>query len=206
MLKESDKNNQNSFLNVAIASAITSYSRVYMGEYINNLTGQCYYTDTDSIITDRPISEDKISDKIGEMKLESELEKGYFISPKLYALKTKEGKEIIKSRGIPNNILNWKDFEVLFRGEVLELEIKKIYKTLNDLSINETTIKYRLNLNEEINKRENIYDEGMSSHKTDQNLRIRYKNYMGSDSFLGYVGFILTQDNSNPRKVLTNRW
>lgn len=61
-----------------------------MGEYINDLTGQCYYTDTDSIITDRPISDDKISKKIGDMKLENEIEESYFISPKLYAIKTKK--------------------------------------------------------------------------------------------------------------------
>lgn len=38
--------------------------------------------------------------------------------------------------------------------------MKKTLKIINDLSIQETTYKYKVHLNEEINKRENIYDKG----------------------------------------------
>ena len=91
-------NKHNQFSNVTIASAITSYSRIHIGEFIQKLDGECYYSDTDSIITDKPISQDKISDKIGDMKLENEILEAYFISPKLYAFKTKNGKEILRQK------------------------------------------------------------------------------------------------------------
>lgn len=41
-------NKHNPFSNVTIASAITSYSRIHIGEFIQKLDGECYYSDTDS--------------------------------------------------------------------------------------------------------------------------------------------------------------
>ena len=43
--------------NVAISSAITALARVHMSQFFNNFNHQVYYTDTDSIITDKPLSE-----------------------------------------------------------------------------------------------------------------------------------------------------
>lgn len=96
------------------------------------------------------------------MKLECEINEGYFISPKLYAIKTKDcagRKYCAKSRGVPSKILKYEDFECLYRGEELELEIEKLYKTIEDLNIKKTKIKYRLSRNSEDIKRENIYDD-----------------------------------------------
>lgn len=156
---KSNLNRHIPFSNVAIASAIASYSRIHIGELILGLDGECYYSDTDSIITDLPVSPDKISDKIGDLKLENEIEEAYFISPKLYAFKTKDGTEIIKSRGIPENKLNYLDYEKIFRGEELKLRIKKSFKSIDTLSIHETTYTYSVKLSED-SKRENIYDQG----------------------------------------------
>ena len=43
--------------NVAILSAITALARVHMSQFFNNYNHQVYYTDTDSIITEKPLSE-----------------------------------------------------------------------------------------------------------------------------------------------------
>ena len=60
-----------------------------MGEYLKDMKGECYYTDI-------PICENKISNTAPRRKLECEINEGYFISPKLYAIKTKDGKEILR--------------------------------------------------------------------------------------------------------------
>ena len=71
-----------------------------------------------------------------------------------------EKKYCAKSRGISENILSYKDYKKLFKGEMLKLEIKKIFKRVDTLSIHKTTFTYNLHLNKDINKRENIYDKG----------------------------------------------
>ena len=43
--------------NVAISSAITALARVHMSQFFNNYNHHVYYTDTDSIITEKPLSE-----------------------------------------------------------------------------------------------------------------------------------------------------
>src|SRR5277367_331748 len=86
--------------NVAIASAVTSYARCEMIKYkcIENIN--VYYSDTDSMITDKPLPTSKeLSGLKNEMiKHGSEqISEGYFIGPKEYALKliNKNGKDKI---------------------------------------------------------------------------------------------------------------
>lgn len=42
-------------INVAIASAVTAYARIFMSIFKNNLDYNLYYTDTDSIFVDKPL-------------------------------------------------------------------------------------------------------------------------------------------------------
>jgi hypothetical protein len=42
-------------VNIAIASAITSEARVYMSNFKNNPNFKLYYSDTDSIVIDKPL-------------------------------------------------------------------------------------------------------------------------------------------------------
>jgi DNA polymerase type B, organellar and viral len=102
-------------INVAIASAITAYSRVHMSQFKNNPDFKLYYSDTDSAYIDRPLPEDMVSSTIlGKMKLEHIIKKGIFLSPKVYYLETEEGKVIYKVKGLKHEIeLTKIDFEQL---------------------------------------------------------------------------------------------
>ena len=56
--------------NVAIASAITAYSRIHMSQFNNSKKFNLYYSDTDSIYIDKPLSKKFIDDtKLGLLKL-----------------------------------------------------------------------------------------------------------------------------------------
>lgn len=74
--------------NVALAAAITGYSRIQINEYknhIHNLGGKVAYSDTDSIVCNVKLDDDLVSGtKLGLMKLEREPIRGYFVAPKLY--------------------------------------------------------------------------------------------------------------------------
>ena len=64
--------------NIAIALFVTSYSRVFMSQFKNQEGLQLYYSDTDSIFGDKPISPNLVSlaaddRKLGFLSLESEL-------------------------------------------------------------------------------------------------------------------------------------
>ena len=71
--------------NIAIASAITSYARIHMLKY--KLSDSVYYTDTDSIFTDKPLNISEISSELGFMKDELDgnvISKAYFLGIKQY--------------------------------------------------------------------------------------------------------------------------
>lgn len=72
-----DEFNDNTRMNVsiAIAAAITAYARMHMAQYLQDKSYNVYYTDTDSIITDKPIDSSHIGKALGQLKLE------YIINP-----------------------------------------------------------------------------------------------------------------------------
>ena len=77
----------NSFImsNVAIASAVTAYARIHMIQFKNN--ENCFYTDTDSIFTDKPLDIEFIGKDLGQMKDEMDgivIDKGIFMGIKKY--------------------------------------------------------------------------------------------------------------------------
>jgi hypothetical protein len=102
-------------VSLPIASAITAYARIHMSQFKNNNDFNLYYSDTDSIYIDKPLSEDLISETIlGKMKLENIIEKGIFLSPKVYCLLTKDNNLIYKVKGLSHDIeLTMDDFENL---------------------------------------------------------------------------------------------
>ena len=79
--------NRHHFGNVAIAAAITSWSRISLDPYKRIEYNECFYSDTDSVVLEKPLDPILISKDIGKMKLEYKIEKGLFVSPKLYSLK-----------------------------------------------------------------------------------------------------------------------
>ncbi len=101
--------------NIAIASAITGYARIHMSQFKNKTDFNLFYTDTDSIYIDKPLSEDLISTtELGKMKLENICKKAIFLSPKVYLLITNEDKVIYKVKGLSHDVeMSLNDFESL---------------------------------------------------------------------------------------------
>jgi hypothetical protein len=101
------------------AIAITAYARMYMFKVIYKLIDLgivIYYMDTDSMVVNKAIPQELIGNTIGLFKLEHEIDHAYFISPKLYALKTSDGNTIVKAKGIGSN-LNYSQFESLIENQ-----------------------------------------------------------------------------------------
>ena len=63
---------------VAIASAITAYSRVYMSVFKNNPNFKLYYSDTDSLFVDKYLNDELVGQELGQFKLENEFKEIVF--------------------------------------------------------------------------------------------------------------------------------
>jgi DNA polymerase elongation subunit (family B) len=102
-------------VSIPIASAITAYARIHMSQFKNNPDFKLFYSDTDSIYIDKPLSNDLVSSTIlGKMKLEYIIKKAIFLTPKVYFLLTEDNKIIYKVKGLSHDIeLTMKDFENL---------------------------------------------------------------------------------------------
>lgn len=91
------------FRHVAAGCYVTAYSRIRLLEGMEaciNAGGKIYYCDTDSIVTDKRIT-DFGTGELGGFKLEHELDEAEFVCPKVYRMITDEGKEIYKVKGMP---------------------------------------------------------------------------------------------------------
>lgn len=129
-LKEDMFNN----VSIAISSAVTSYSRIYMNKiklYILNKGGNIYYTDTDSIVTDIKLDDSYVGKDLGQFKLEHEIKEGYFISNKTYAIKTLKDKIIKKSKGLFAKTLTYDDYINVYKGNIVET---KKYESKKDFT------------------------------------------------------------------------
>ena len=81
-----------------MSAAITAYARIHMYPYIS-LPG-CHYTDTDSVVLDKPLPDSEVSSyELGKLKLEHEVREGYFLAPKCYTLDI-EKEVIIRNKGL----------------------------------------------------------------------------------------------------------
>jgi len=117
--------------NIAIASAITAYSRITMAKIkkycLDNYT-KIYYSDTDSVFTDQPLPDFIVGSKLGEWKLEGIYSKAVFLAPKVYGLIDQNGKEIVKCKGYKNKNLNFNDLRnLLTLNESIKLPQEKWY-------------------------------------------------------------------------------
>ena len=145
-------------ISVSIASAVTAYARIYMSKFKNNPDFNLYYTDTDSIFVDKPISDENVSSDLGNMKLEYIFKKSIFLSPKVYCGITTEGDKICKVKGFTNSKeLTLKDFDdLLHKNANKTLSHTKWFRNLFESSIIMKDTSY--NLVQTDNKRELIYN------------------------------------------------
>lgn len=120
-------------VSIAIASAVTAYARVTISKAkldILSKGGELYYSDTDSIVTNVPLDEDMIGDKLGQFKAGYKVKRGYFIDKggKIYCLILESGTDIIKVRGLSNHNLNEADFKRLHKGENVQTMRSETYR------------------------------------------------------------------------------
>ncbi len=75
-----DDSNYN--ISIAIASAITALSRVYMSRFKNNNDFNLFYFDTDSIYIDKKLKNKYVGKDLGQLKLENIFKEASFLAPK----------------------------------------------------------------------------------------------------------------------------
>lgn len=118
--------------NVAIASAVTAYARIHMIQFKNN--ENCFYTDTDSIFTDKPLDIKFMGKEIGLMKDEMDgvvINQGLFMGIKKYGYQYKDinGKVVDKSviSGVERDSISFNELENIFNGKTITIKTKDVF-------------------------------------------------------------------------------
>ena len=119
-----------------------------------------YYTDTDSIIINKPLPSTLVGSALGQFKLEYEIKEAVFLAPKVYGFITTDDKSIIKIKGVSSEAmsnLSVADLaKLLVKDSTLMIKQSKWYKDIykGDISVLETA--YQLKATS--NKRMPIYN------------------------------------------------
>ena len=101
-----------------IASWVTSRSRARLWRTMFKFIKQghrIYYCDTDSIVTDAPITD---STELGKLKLECQVKRARFVAPKLYFMETVDNVGIVKAKGFSGGFGGKGLTEEVFNGLV----------------------------------------------------------------------------------------
>lgn len=110
---ESDSWNPPKNSAVQLAAAITACARIHMYPYIAR--GDCYYTDTDSVVLGQPLPSEVISSSVlGKFKLEDRILRGYFLAPKSYSYIPIEGNGVLKYKGPAKHMVSTEWFEAQY--------------------------------------------------------------------------------------------
>jgi hypothetical protein len=146
-------------INIAIASAVTAGGRMWMSTIKNNPLFKLYYSDTDSAAIDRPLPSFMVGEALGQFKLEYIVKRAVFLAPKVYGLLTDDGKEIVKIKGITNEInpnIHIGDLDrLLILDSKQEFIQEKWYKKVFVGEITPQQVAYTLKVTS--NKRESVY-------------------------------------------------
>ena len=127
--------------NVAIASAVTAYARTFMMSVKDENT--CY-TDTDSIITTKPLPTELVGSDLGLFKDEldgNKIIKGYFLGIKRYGYIIKDPKtnQLIEKSvfsGVTRNSITFNEIEQIANGVEITKKIEsKFIKSMKELSL-----------------------------------------------------------------------
>jgi hypothetical protein len=149
-----DDNTDNwTMVNIAIASAITAYSRIIMSKYLGDPSIKVWMTDTDSLVTDSVL---ETGNGLGEFKLEKTCSEMTFIAPKVYGGIETNNTEFTKVKGYKNNLPYSELKSLLSLDNILSLEQTKSYKSLIDANISVKDQLYSLQITD--SKREIIFE------------------------------------------------
>jgi hypothetical protein len=120
--------------------------------------GNIYYTDTDSIVSDIPLNNNLVGNKLGQFKLVYFVKEGYFISSKTYCLVTNDSKKpvIIKAKGVFSDTLSLRDFKNMYKGISVEADKRNTVTNYGKGSVVINKVTVELNFNS-YKKRVKIY-------------------------------------------------
>lgn len=111
-------------ISIGIAAAITAYARIHMSQFKNSPDFNLFYSDTDSIVIDKPLPQNKVGKEIGLMKLENQLKEGTFIAPKVYGGVLTDGTEFTKIKGFKDN-LSYLEMKTLLNENTKSLSLNQ---------------------------------------------------------------------------------
>jgi hypothetical protein len=157
----SEINNNQDFIVrcLPLSAMITSYAISYMYKFLNLPNNKCYYSDTDSMVLEKPLDPKYIGDGLGQFKYVGKIKRGYFISPKLYCLILENGQTIIKAKGIKSEFLKEQDFKEMLYGCSKTFKINRFVTNLKHSNIEFLETDYHLK--PEILKRNVIIKNGL---------------------------------------------
>jgi len=142
-------------VSVAVAAAISSWSRIQMTHYIMKYGDSICYIDTDGIKTTSSIDPCEVGTKLGMMKYEGTFKEAVFIAPKVYGGISENLEMTVKVKGLKNPITYWK-LKLLLYMDKLEISQDKWVREWNKGSISILNQIYTLSATE--NKRHIIWD------------------------------------------------
>jgi len=157
-------------INIAIGSAITGGARVHMSIFKNNPDFNLYYSDTDSGVTDKHLPAHLIGDGLGQLKFEHVINRAVFLAPKVYGLVDVDGNEIIKAKGITQDVMEGITFndleQLLIKNSKKEFNQDKWFKKVFEGEITVNDVIYTLKTT--ANKRSAIYinEEGLEIYNS----------------------------------------
>lgn len=97
-----------------IAAHITAYARMELFRYLTYAEkhGGVWYCDTDSIVCQNPLPKSWVHPtRQGKLKLERKVLDGVYILPKLYAERSEDGSETLKSKGMLKEFIDGTTFD-----------------------------------------------------------------------------------------------
>lgn len=153
-IKSLTKSQKFTNVNISISAAVNSYARVYMGKIKLDLIRKgytLYYTDTDSLVIDKPLDENLVGTSLGQFKLEHTIKRGYFISSKLYCLVTyneyPNKSLIIKAKSANSSTLKESDFLALLHQKNIKIPKTQSHILYDKGSVNitDTTVLFDAN-------------------------------------------------------------
>jgi hypothetical protein len=158
-----EDNYHGSDVNIAIASTITAGARIFMSAFKNNPLYNLYYSDTDSIVIDKLLNPRLVGAALGLLKLEYVITRAVFLAPKVYGFITQDGDEVIKVKGVTQNVasgIHINDLEhLLIKDSHKIFNQQKWHKSLTKGEIGIHDVLYNLKVTS--NKRETIYVDGI---------------------------------------------
>jgi len=129
--------------NVAIASAITSNSRIFINPFKTDPSNPCIYSDTDSVFLQHPLEPKYIGKELGQFKDELNGDiicEALFLRPKTYGFITKTGIQKVVAAGFDNKELNFSDLKRVTRGEIINTTINILLRDNLKLTLTETEL------------------------------------------------------------------